>query len=142
VGEALEKAGIPFVAIDYNQKVIRDAQKLSVAVVYGDPTEKEVLEAAGVRSAKAVVVAIPDKIAQEEIVSHIQTVAPKAKIIARACGNEDWRMFLDLEVDHIVQPEFEAAVYIIKTLFRHMGKKKEDINEKVRKLRVSHAMRV
>jgi CPA2 family monovalent cation:H+ antiporter-2 len=139
VGLALEEAGIQFVAIDYNQRVVREAQKAGVTIFYGDPAEPEVLEGAGIRKAKALVIAIPDRIAQEEVVSYTQTVAPKTKIIARATQEEDWRLFSDLKVEKIVQPEFEAAVYILKNIFGAMGKKKEDINEKIKKLRLSHA---
>lgn len=138
VGQALDDAKVPFVAIDYNHKVVREAQKIGLRAIYGDPSEAEVLQAAGVKEARVVVITIPDKIAQEEIVSYVQTVSPKAKIIARAGNTENWQALQGMQVDKIVQPEFEAAVFVVKNLFRSMGKKTSDINERLRRLRLSH----
>jgi len=140
VGKALESVKIPFVVIDFDQKVVNDLKKEGKEVIYGDPTEPEVLEAAGIKKAKAIVLALPDRIAQETLVTHIQTVAPTVKIISRVHLNEDWEKMKTLRVDKIVQPEFEAAIAIVKTIFFSMGKPKEEVMERIKNLRLSKAM--
>ncbi len=139
VGKAFADFGIPFVVVEYNQNVVNDLKGGGISVLYGDPTEPEVLEAVGIRQAKAVILAIPDRVAQETLIAYVQTVAPEVKIISRAHLDEDWEKLKNLKVDKIVQPEFEAAVEIVRSVLISRGKNKEEIREAVKSLRVSHS---
>ncbi len=139
VGKALSEFKIPFIVIEYNQKIVNDLKEGGVSVLYGDPTEPEVLEAVGIRQAKAIILAIPDRVAQETLITYVQTVAPKVKIISRAHLDSDWEKLKTLQVDKIVQPEFEAAVEIVRSILISRGRTKEEIAEAVKSLRVSHS---
>jgi len=139
VGRALADFGIPFVVVEYNQKIVQDLKEGGVSVLYGDPTEPEVLEAVNIRQAKVVVLAIPDRVAQETLIAYIQTVAPDVKIISRVHEDSDWEKLKVLRVDKVVQPEFEAAIEIIRSILLGRGKNKDEISEAVKSLRVSHS---
>jgi len=141
VGRALSEIGAPFVIVDYNQAVVADLKKKDYPVIYGDPGEPEVLEAAGIRQARAVVLAIPDRISQEMVVGYVQTVASQVKIISRVHLDEDWERLKLLKVDKIIQPEFEAAVAVTKTILTSMGKSREEINDRIKKLRISRSLK-
>lgn len=140
VGKALEGASIPFIVVDYNQEVVQKLKRGGTPVIYGDPAEPEVLDQAGIANAKAVVVAIPDRVTQEELITHIQTIAPNVKVVSRAHFDEDVEKLELLKVTKVVQPEFEASIAIVRILFRTMGKKKEDIRERLTNLRRSRAL--
>lgn len=140
VGRALGQAEIPYVVIDYNQRVVNRLKGEGTSVIYGDPTEPEILDVAGIKDAKAIVLAIPDHIAQVELATYVQTIAPDVKIIGRAHLDEDWEKLKILKVDKVVQPEFEAAVAIIRSIFATMGKSKEEVTTRVKNLRLSKAM--
>ncbi|HKC04764.1 MAG TPA: cation:proton antiporter [Patescibacteria group bacterium] len=139
VGRALSGFGIPFVVVEYNQKVVNELKEGGISVLYGDPTEPEVLEAVGIRNAKAVILAIPDRVAQETLIAYTQSVAPNVKIISRAHLDSDWEKLKTLRVDKIVQPEFEAAIEIIRSVLSSRGKGRDEISEAVKSLRVSHS---
>lgn len=139
VGKALSEFGIPFIVVEYNQNVVNDLKDGGISVLYGDPTEPEVLEAVGIRQAKAVILAIPDRVAQETLITYVQTVAPQVKIISRAHLDEDWEKLKKLKVDKVVQPEFEAAIEIVRSVLISRGKNKEEISDAIKSLRVSHS---
>lgn len=139
VGRALTDFNIPFVVVEYNQKIVQELKKHDVNVIYGDPTEPEVLEAVSIRAAKAIVVAIPDHVAQETIITYTQSVAPNVKIISRAHLDTDWDKLKTLRVDKIVQPEFEASLEIVRSILRGIGKTNDQISGSVKSLRVSHS---
>jgi len=139
VGKALDSAQVPFVVIEYNQKIVNELKGQGREVIYGDPTEPEVLEAAGIARAKAIVLAIPDSVAQEELIAHVQTISPGVKIISRAHLDEDFDKLRLLRVDKVIQPEFEAAVAITRGIFSSMGRSKEEINERIKNLRLSRS---
>ena len=139
VGKALKEYGIPFVVVDYNQKVVQELKDAGMSVIYGDPTEPEVLEAVGIRRAKAIILAIPDRVVQETLITYVQTVAPDVKIISRAHRDEDWEKLKTLRVDKVIQPEFEAAVEIVRSVLISRGKNRDEISDVIRNLRVSHS---
>ncbi len=139
VGKSLTDHSIPFIVVDYNQEIVNECIGKGIFAVYGDPAENEVLEVANIENAKAVIIAIPDRISQESIITRIQTIAPNVKIISRVHLDEDWEKLKVLRVDKLVQPEFEAATAIIRTILNSMGKDKEIINKSIKSLRLSHA---
>jgi monovalent cation:H+ antiporter-2, CPA2 family len=139
VGKALSEYKIPFIVVEYNQDVVVGLKNEGTEVMYGDPSEPEVMEGAGVRRAKAVILAIPDKFAQETLIAYIQTVAPQVKIISRVHRDEDWESLKALHVDKIIQPEFEAAVAIVRSVLTGMGKPKEEVAGVIKGLRLSHS---
>lgn len=139
VGKALSDNGINFLVVDYDRKIISECLGKGINAIYGDPAEKEVLEIANITKAKAVVIAIPDRISQESAITHIQNLAPNTKIISRVHLDEDWDKLKLLRVDKLIQPEFEAAISIIKNILISMGKGKDDINKSLKSVRLSHA---
>jgi CPA2 family monovalent cation:H+ antiporter-2 len=139
VGKALDSMGIPFVVIDYNQKKVQEVRMKGIPVIYGDPAEPEILDYADIRDARAIVVAIPDRVIQEEVVTRVQTVAPGVKIISRVHFDEDWERLKTFKVDKIIQPEFEAALAIVRSILASFGKSKEEVAKKLKSLRQSHS---
>lgn len=138
IGKALTDLKIPFIVVDYNQEVVKKLKDSGTPVIYGDPTEPEILDSLNIKEAKALVLAIPDRFAQESLIVHTQTVAPDVKIISRAHLDSDWEKLKTLKVDRVVQPEFEASLAIIKSLLSSMGKPKEEVNDVLKGLRISH----
>jgi CPA2 family monovalent cation:H+ antiporter-2 len=140
VGKALLSAGVEFVVVDYSQKAIKEAKLTGLPAIYGDPSDPEVLEEAGAKSARLVVAAIPDRITQEELITYLQTINPNIKIISRAHFDDEWTRLKFLRVDKIIQPEFEAAVAIVRTLLVSMGKSKNEVNAQIKSLRQSRSL--
>jgi len=139
VGKALEAAGIDYVAIDYNLKKVREARQMGVKAIYGDPSDPEVLKESDFNSAKAIVITVTDSVSQHETISYVQTHAPEVNIIVRGELDEDVQHLKSLKVQKVIQPEFEGAIQIVKDLFRSMGKDKAEIQDRLKKLRLSHA---
>lgn len=139
VGKALKDLDINFVVVDLDPRVIQECNNKGIFAIHGDPVEKEILALAGLTEAKAVIVAIPDRVSQESIIAHIQTITPNTRIISRVHLDEDYEKLKSLRVHRLVQPEFEAAASIIKNILVSMGKSQEDINKSIKSMRLSHA---
>ena len=138
VGRVLTAMNIPFVVIDYNQDVIGSLQKQNTPVIYGDSAEQNILDQANLKNARAIVVTIPDRLTQEEVISYAQTVAPNASIFARAHNDNDAKILARFNIERIIQPEFEGAVTIVKEILRTQGKSLKEIKERIKALRTAH----
>ncbi|MBU2103357.1 MAG: cation:proton antiporter, partial [Candidatus Omnitrophica bacterium] len=127
IGRALLIADIPFLAIDYNFFTVNKAKKMGINIIYGDPTDPNILDYAEIETAKALILALPDCISQESIIISAKTVNKNIIIISRAHLKTDKQRMRDLGANFVVQPETEASLSMIKKIFLLRQMPKEEI---------------
>lgn len=138
IGRALTMSGIPFLVIDYNHATVAAVRAEGISVIFGDPAERSILDRAHVASARALIVAIPDKHTQEMVIAGAQTINKRIRIICRTHHEEDQSRLKSLGVQTIIQPEFEAALSIVERLLPDFGVSKEDVPGKIARLKIEH----
>ncbi|MDZ7585980.1 MAG: cation:proton antiporter, partial [Thiobacillus sp.] len=79
----LEAEGISFVALDADPERIRAVVASGVNVVYGDASRREVLVAAGLSRAQAVVVTYSDLRSSMAILRHVRELRPELPVVVR-----------------------------------------------------------
>lgn len=136
IGRALSLANIPFVAIDYNFQTVEASKKEGINIIYGDPTDYDVLDFAECEFAQAIVMAVPINFDQEQIILNAKKLNPKIVLIGRAHTEKDKQRMMDLGVHSVVSPELEASLSIIKKLFVLKRMTKEDILRRVRHIKL------
>jgi len=132
VGRALMLADIPFIAIDYNFQIVERAKQEGVNIIYGDPTDIDILDYAETENAMALVTALPDRFSQEAIVLHAKKLNKDIIIMSRAHRRRDHKRMRDLGVKVVIQPEFEASLSIIKKLLLLKHVPREEILQKIK----------
>lgn len=136
VGRALTLANIPYIAIDYNFETVEKAKKSGIKIIYGDPTDYDVLDFAEVDKAIALVSAVPVKFDQESIILNAKKLNPQIFLVGRAHNALDHQRMVDLGVHSVVQPEIEASISIIKKLFLLQHMPKEEILKRLKHIRL------
>lgn len=136
IGKALSLANIPYIAIDYNFYIVEKAKKEGVNIIYGDPADYDVLDFAEVEYAQALVMAVPTKFDQEQIVLNARKLNPKIMLIGRVHSDADKQRMKSLGVHSIVSPELEASLSIIKKIFLMKRMRKEDIIRRIRHIKL------
>ena len=131
VGRALMLSNIPFIAIDYNFRTVEKAKREGINIIYGDPTDMDILDYAETESAVAIVTALPDRFSQETIILNARKLNKSILIIGRVHRKKDHKRMKDMGVRIVVQPEFEASLSIIKKLLLLKRVPKEEIIEKL-----------
>ena len=110
VSRAAELTGIPYVVIDLNPEIIKQEKAVRRnRVIFGDAVQEEILEHAGIRRARALVVVVSEEIAIPRIVHRARSLSPSVNIIARTRHIRHAKKLLDLGADEVVSEEFEAA---------------------------------
>jgi len=138
VGRALLLADIPFIAIDYNFATVEKAKKLGVNIIYGDPTDIDMLDYAEAENAAAIVLALPDRFAQESIVMNAKKLNKDIVVMSRVHRLADHKRMKDLGVHVIIQPEFEASLSIIKKIMILKRIRKDDIIKHIAYFKKEH----
>ncbi len=112
ISRILEMVNVPYVVLDFNQKVVNDLKKHAANVIYGDPSDIEILDYAQVDYAKAIIIAVPDRHSQEMIIQNSLFLNKNIIIICRSHYEEDKDRLYALGAHAIIQPEFEAALHM------------------------------
>jgi CPA2 family monovalent cation:H+ antiporter-2 len=76
IAEFLAIESIPFIALDVDPQRIADARAEGINVVFGNADRREVLQAAGIARARAVVVTYPDAHSAERVVRIVRATRP------------------------------------------------------------------
>src|SRR3989344_3814175 len=140
IGRSLMLANIPYVAIDYNLYQVEKAKKQGVNIIYGEPTDIDILDYAQVDEALILILALPERLAQEAVVLNAKKLNRNIFIISRVHRQIDQTRMKDLGVNLVVQPEFEASLTIIKKIYLWHKMDKQDIINNIRRLRIEHGI--
>jgi CPA2 family monovalent cation:H+ antiporter-2 len=133
-------ANIPFIAIDYNYHTVQKAKREGVNIIYGDPTDIDILDFAQTEHAIALISVIPGKYSQEAIALNAKKLNQNILIMSRLHSHDYLSRLKDLGVDIVVLPEFEASLSIIKRIFLLKNLSKDDMLHKLRHLKVEHGL--
>lgn len=140
IGRSLVMANIPYVAVDYNLFIVERARKAGVNIIYGDPTDIDILDYAQVESAIILVLAVPESHAQEGIILNAKKLNRDIYIISRVHREADQSRMKGLGVNLVIQPEFEASLSIIKKIYLWHNLEKGDIVNKIKRLKIEHGL--
>jgi CPA2 family monovalent cation:H+ antiporter-2 len=140
IGQSLLLANIPFLAIDYDLRTVSKGQKEGVNIIYGDPTDFDILDYAQIDEAVALIIAIPYLKDQEKVIINARKLNPNIYIIARVHNEENKKRIKSLGVQATIQPEFEAALSIIKKIYFMWQIPKEEIRNKVQQLQINYGL--
>lgn len=138
VRNLLDMAEIPYVVLDFDRGVVEQLTKQSKNALFGDPTDPDVLKASGIERAKILVVAVPDSFTQKIIIKTALRINPKIVVLCRSHIEEDKYELVNLGVNTIVIPEFEAGLRIGKKVLELIGFKDQETMEMLKKLRKFH----
>ncbi len=90
-GQALAKflteEGISFIALDLDSRRVHEASTAGERVVYGDAGKHEVLKAAGLMRAKALVITYDDKHSALKILHHVKASRPDLPVVVRTADD-------------------------------------------------------
>nr|WP_319377610.1 cation:proton antiporter [uncultured Methanoregula sp.] len=119
VARAATIAGIPYMVIELDPEIIQEERSRSHPnFILGDAVQEEVLEHAGIRRAKTLVVAVSEEEAIPRIIHTARNLAPGVHILARTRRTRNAQHLLDLGADQVISEEFEAALEIFTRALR------------------------
>ncbi|MBW9259469.1 MAG: monovalent cation:proton antiporter-2 (CPA2) family protein [Candidatus Thiodiazotropha sp. (ex. Lucinisca nassula)] len=121
VNRLLVASGIQTTVLDHQADIINMLSKVGVKSYYGDASRPELLHAAGIESAKAVVIAIDDRSRTLEMVEHIRRHYPEVKILARAFDVNHLYLLNKAGVDIAVRELFDSSLELGKATLKAVG---------------------
>lgn len=123
VVDRLQIAEIPYTIVELNPGTVRKQGSLGRAIVYGDISNPEVLESAGVRTADAIIITIPDDDAILVACQAIRAIAPNIFIAARTSFLSNAFLAANAGADHVTVAEVATAEAMAKQVMQQLEKR-------------------
>ncbi|QAR32977.1 potassium transporter KefB [Geovibrio thiophilus] len=115
---AAKETGIDFVVIEMNPETVKKERELGTPIFYGDASQSAVLEHGSLRSARIVVVTLPDPVAVRKVVETARRENPTVYILARTRYITEIKPLKDLGADEIIVEEYETAIETFSRVLR------------------------
>jgi CPA2 family monovalent cation:H+ antiporter-2 len=117
--QILTRLKLPCTVIELDQPGTERAREAGLPIIYGDATSPVVLEAAGIHSARLLLVTVPAALDVELVVERAQRLNPGLPIVARAARLGQVERLRARGVHEVVQPEFEAGLELVRQALLH-----------------------
>jgi CPA2 family monovalent cation:H+ antiporter-2 len=137
LARVLGRVGIPFIVIELNPQVVRAERERGRNIIYGDASRPEVLEHAGVRAARVVVVAISDAAGTRGTVDVARRLNPHVHLIVRSRYVHEMDPLFTLGTDEVIPEEFETSIEIFSRVLHRYLVPRDEIERQIRDIRRS-----
>lgn len=121
IGRILTASNIPFNALDKNPEHIEFLKNYGVQSYYGDATRIELLEAAGIREAKVLVIALVNIEASLTVTKLVKTHYPHITLIVRARDRAHAYQLAELGVENPIREIYESSLSAAMRTLNEIG---------------------
>jgi CPA2 family monovalent cation:H+ antiporter-2 len=138
LGQFLNKEGIKFMALELDPRCVREAVAAGEKVVYGDATKREVLLAAGLMRAKAVVITYDDAHSALKILHHVTHARPGLPVVVRTADDTHVETLKRAGAAEVVAEVLEGSVMLASQALLLSG---VPLNRVIRRIQENRAKR-
>jgi CPA2 family monovalent cation:H+ antiporter-2 len=121
IGDALQRRGVPFVAVEQDRRTLEVMRSLGVPAIYGDATRRDILQLAHPGTARLLVVATPDPYHAQVVIERAREANAALQVVVRTHGDEEQALFERMGVQRALMGERELAYAMAYHTLRAMG---------------------
>jgi CPA2 family monovalent cation:H+ antiporter-2 len=138
----LKEEGFPYVALDVDPALIREAWEAGEPVFFGDATHPDTLENAGISRARGVVIAFDEYHAAERIVQAVRRLNKKVPIIVRAHDDTHLEGLEVAGATYVVPESVESSLILATRLLHSLDVDIDEIARVIEQARTDHYRRL
>jgi len=121
VNRMVQASGFGTVVLDNDLETIQLMRRFGFTGYFGDPCRPELLAAAGLETAKVLVVAVDSRADAVQLVRYARRVRPDISITARAHDRLHVYELFEAGADHIVREMFDSSLRAARYVLEDMG---------------------
>ncbi|MCD6055131.1 MAG: potassium efflux system protein [Gammaproteobacteria bacterium] len=121
IGRILEKQSIEFIALDLDPSRVQNARLAGERVTYGETSNLEILVAAGLKHANALVISFADHAISLKILQQVRKEMPHLPILVRSRDDSDLITLHEHGATEVIPETLEASLALASHLLILMG---------------------
>ncbi len=135
LAKVLSRTSVPHTVLELNAENVRKGKADGAPIHYGDATRREILQHAGLASARILVVAISDLLATRRIVAQAREMNSDLNIIVRTRYMSELDDLYSLGANQVIPEEFETSIEIFSRVLREYGIGRNMIEREAQEIR-------
>jgi CPA2 family monovalent cation:H+ antiporter-2 len=141
VARLLRGGGIEPVIVETNLETTRKIRDQGYRAVYGDAAQADVLEAAGIRSAVALIVSGPSPEQSAEIIRNARHMNSEIRLLARSSYLKETSIMRSAGADEVFSGEGEVALAMTEYVLGFLGATPEQMDRERERAREAFRLR-
>ncbi len=133
----LESESLPFVALDYDPERVKAAADAGESVVFGDAGRREVLVAAGISRARALVVTFAETNSALSILRHVHEIKPALPVVVRTTDETSIDQLKEAGAAEVVFEVMEGSLIMAFHALMLMGLPMANVMKRIQAVRES-----
>jgi monovalent cation:H+ antiporter-2, CPA2 family len=125
----LESRGTPYVALDLDPERVAEARRRGLPVFYGDASRAEVLRAAALDRAQAVVITVDEPASARRTVDIIHRLGVELPVLVRARDVRQCEELARAGATVVVPEVVEGSLQLVAALLRQLGGSREEVDQ-------------
>jgi Kef-type K+ transport system membrane component KefB/voltage-gated potassium channel Kch len=114
--QSLQDMHKEFVVIDFNPDVVHRLLKQGVRAIYGDVTDEDISELAGLTRARLIISTVPHLADSQQVMEELKKAGSKAKVVLTAENENDAVRLYALGADYVLLPHFIGGLQLARTI--------------------------
>lgn len=133
--QVLRSATILYNVVEINGQIVKEARALGEPVLFGDATQRDILEYSGVKTAQVIVFLISERAALKASINITRQINPGILIMCRTRRMADIEPLMNAGADEVVSEEFETSIELFTIVLTRMHVPRNIIRAQTRVLR-------
>lgn len=138
ISRFIEEETRQYIALDLDALRIQEARNAGESVVYGNPTQKEILHAAGIDRARIVLITIKNTSTVKKIIHQVRTLRKDIPILVRSVDESKLDTLYEAGATEVIPETLEASIIMASYLLLHLGIPITGITRDIAKARKDH----
>ncbi len=135
VSRFIEEKNQHYIALDLDSIRIQEAQEAGETVVYGDPTHKRILQAAGIDKARVVLITIKNTSAAKKIIRQVRSLRNNIPILVRSVDESKLDELYSEGATDVIPETLESSIILASHLLIHLDVPLNEITRDIAKAR-------
>lgn len=138
IARILEQEHIQSISFDLDPHLVKQATQAGENVCYADATHFDILEAAGIARARAIVICFYGLSSALKIVQQVRAHYPDLPIVVRSHDNSEADTLLAYGASDVIPEALEASLVLASHLLLKLGVSRERVHERIAQTRSQH----
>ena len=142
LAQFLKREGIPFVALEIETEIVREAREAGEPVFLGDSSKPGILRLAGIARARVLVISFTEFKPAEHIAQTVRELRPDIPLLVRTRDDRHLERLLECGADEVIPDTVESSMILAQHTLAALGEDQQSIEEMLDEARAGHYARV
>ncbi len=135
ISRFIEEKNQQYIALDLDFKRIQEAKDAGETVVYGDPAHQEILQAAGIKKARVIVITIKNSSVTKKIIQQVRALRNDIPILVRSIDESKLDEFYAEGASDVIPETLESSIIMASHLLIHLDVPLHEITRDIARAR-------